>query len=65
MRITSLFYGPNFMCCMSYVSQHFILFIPILILSILAELKKVTVSFIMSVCLSICMEQLSSHWMDF
>jgi hypothetical protein len=28
-------------------------------------LRKATISFDMSVCLSVRMEQLSSHWMDF
>jgi hypothetical protein len=30
-----------------------------------AKLQKVTTSFIMSVCPPICMQQLSSPWMDF
>ena len=29
------------------------------------KFQKVTVSFIMSVCLSICMEQLGCNWMNF
>jgi len=30
-----------------------------------AELHKEATRFVMLVCLSVCMEQLSSHWMDF
>jgi hypothetical protein len=30
-----------------------------------AKLPKATISFVMSVCPSVCMEQLGSHWMDF
>jgi hypothetical protein len=33
-------------------------------LAIFAKLQKVTISFVMSVCPSSCME-LGSHWMDF
>ena len=31
----------------------------------LAELHKVATRFVMLVCMSVCMEQISSHWMDF
>ena len=37
----------------------------ILFLGALAKLLKETISFVMSVCLSIRMEQLDSHWTDF
>ena len=30
-----------------------------------AKLRKATISFVMSVCLSLRMEQLGSHWKDF
>jgi hypothetical protein len=30
-----------------------------------AELHNVATRFVMLVCLSVCMEQFSSHWMDF
>jgi hypothetical protein len=30
-----------------------------------AKLRKATISFAMSVCPSVCMELLGSHWMDF
>jgi len=30
-----------------------------------ARLQRATISFIMSVCLYLCVEQLSSQWMDF
>jgi hypothetical protein len=35
------------------------------ILGAFAKLRKATVSFIMSVCPSVAMEQLDSHWTDF
>jgi hypothetical protein len=31
----------------------------------LAKLPEATISVVMSVCLAVCMEQLSSHWTDF
>jgi hypothetical protein len=34
-------------------------------LGVLAKLQKGTISVIMSVCLSVLVEQLGSHWMDF
>jgi len=30
-----------------------------------AKLQKAVISFVMSVCLSVCMEQLGSYWTDF
>jgi hypothetical protein len=36
-----------------------------LFLGTFAKLRKATISFVMSVCLSVRMEQLCSHWMDF
>ncbi len=30
-----------------------------------AKFRKVTLSFVNSACLSVCMEQLCVHWMDF
>jgi len=35
------------------------------LLGVLAKLRKVTVSLVISVCLSVRMEQLSSNWTDF
>jgi hypothetical protein len=35
------------------------------LLSTLAKLRKATIWFVMSVCLSIRIEQLGSHWTDF
>jgi hypothetical protein len=32
---------------------------------VLAKLRKVTISLVISVCLSVRMEQLCSHWTDF
>ena len=34
-------------------------------LGIFAKLQKAAISFIMSACPSVCMEQLGSHWMNF
>jgi len=34
------------------------------ILGAFAKLQKSTISFVMSICLSVLMEQCSSHWMD-
>jgi hypothetical protein len=34
-------------------------------LEVFANLRKATISFIMSVCPSVRMEQLDSHWTDF
>jgi len=34
-------------------------------LSTFAKLQKVTISFVMHVCLSVHMEELGSHWRDF
>jgi hypothetical protein len=31
-------------------------------LDALAKLRKLTISFIMSICLSVCTEQLGCHW---
>jgi hypothetical protein len=35
------------------------------VLGALAKLRKLTVSFVVSVCLSVRIEQLGSHWKDF
>jgi hypothetical protein len=40
-------------------------FILIRILGVFAKLRKATICLIMSVCPSVCMEQLGSHWTDF
>jgi len=32
---------------------------------VVTKLHKATTSFLMSVCLSVCMEELGSHWMHF
>jgi len=34
-------------------------------LGVFAKFRKVTISFVVSVCPSVRMEQLSSHWADF
>jgi len=34
-------------------------------LGVFAKLRKATISFVMSVRPSVCMEQLGSHWTDF
>jgi hypothetical protein len=36
-----------------------------LFLDAVAKLQKATISFVMFVCPSVCMEQLGSHWADF
>jgi hypothetical protein len=36
-----------------------------LILGAFAKLRKATISFVMSVCLSVRVEQFDSHWTDF
>ena len=38
---------------------------PLLFLVAFAKLRKATISFVMSVCLSVRMEQLGHHWEDF
>jgi hypothetical protein len=35
------------------------------LLGVFAELRTAAVSFVMSVHLSVCMEQLGSHWLNF
>jgi len=35
------------------------------VLGALTKLRKTTIGFVMSVCLSVRMEQLGSHWTDF
>ena len=35
------------------------------LLGAFAKLRKATINFVMSVCLSIRMEQIGSHWKDF
>jgi len=41
------------------------MFVYVVLLGMFAKLRKVAVSFIMAGCLSVCMEQLGSNWMDF
>jgi hypothetical protein len=35
------------------------------VLGVFRKLRKVAINFVMSVCSTACMEQLSSHWIDF
>jgi hypothetical protein len=50
----------------SYYMTHDILYLySFAFLGTFAKLQKETITFIMSIHLSICMEQLSSHWTDF
>ena len=39
--------------------------VAVLFLGAFAKLWKATISFVMTVCLSVCMDQLGSHWTDF
>jgi hypothetical protein len=56
--------------CTFDVITHFLYYgndftLMICVLGAFAKLRKATVSFVMSVCLSARMEQLGSHWTDF
>jgi len=39
--------------------------LPSLLLGAFAKLRKASISLVMSVCFSLCMEQLDFHWTDF
>jgi hypothetical protein len=47
--------------CNGYVAEEK----QVTLLGVFAEMQKLTISFVMSVCLSVCMEQRGSQWMDF
>jgi len=52
-------------CFLSLLIRVYAHFLYDIFLGAFAKLRKATISFVVSVRLSFCMEQLDFHWMDF